>query len=574
MSTIASLAVKLTLENTSFVTKLDQSIKLIEKVSSAFVRHIPGVQAASRAYGAANQAAGGYLKTLLGLGSAAAATRSAMGGVKSFAAAGAGDRVDPGTAMKLAQAFKDVRDAVDKLWLSFGRAFARWGDLAGATETLRSVVQRLTPVFEVLGAVAGIAFRVFVLFAPVVIALAVAMKLLSGVLGIIVHVLFVRWITQLATTLILGTAMTPIALAVAAAKLVWAAAMWAVTAAFSAFGLVALPVLLPIITAIGLIVGVGYGLYKLWSWFSNAPKATDRAEEMRQIARATEEATKGVGEYIDRLREANATAGMSEQQKQMREFGKMLDEAQEKVEAAGGIFDRSAYEQQLKTQLDIAEAIKRQADEQERVRKIEDERRQAGQELVASAQRALDIYGMTANEVAIYDARAKEVLESDLASAMALHAKLDALEEEKRKREEIAKIARDAAEAQAREAKAVIDSVKTPVEQIQERLDKLQALRQAGAISEEIYGRALAAEEQKLRAGQKPEEKRGLAEQGGAVARGSQADFAALFGKNDGLQKTNNSILEETRKANAQRDKVLAAIERAKRDGPAVVEFN
>ncbi|HEY1603847.1 MAG TPA: hypothetical protein VGG64_29870 [Pirellulales bacterium] len=617
MSTIANIAVRLTADNSPFVKVMAGSVLVAERAASAVVRNNAVVKSATAGWTAANGAAGGYLKTIIGV---AGASTLVARSVKSFASAqSAGMMSNAGSAgaVTLAASYKSVTDSVDHMYASFGRGLARTANFNATAGILNSVLQKAASFFNLLGGIAGRAFNFIANYPPVFLAAVVAVKAFAAVVGILVHVLLVRLIVQTATWLVFGTAMTPITLAWAAAKLVLTAAVWACTAALGALAAIGLPIWAGIGAAIAIVAGITYGLVKAWQWLTTGSEQLSQIAQMQKVHEATQAATKGIFDYVEALEEANKTDAMSDSEKKKYEFAKMLDKAQEDVQKAGGKFDRGHWEQQLQAQLDIADAAEKRKNITEAIADLEKELAQSGMtqaekmaskiaslggtaedreragilaaqidqrqkmaemaKEIADIEREASFAGLTAIEKRVALLREAGATEEQIAAVQArlqaADAQTKAAEERKKLEEELARLQKDAAEAfmtdaekridmlkrmgatqsqidkaqadarrieGAKQAKEVVDSVRTPLENLTKRMRELRKLHSEGFISQQVFDRALRSEELKVR---KDLAGRGkTAEQGGAIVRGSQADIAARFGDRGGL-KTNEEIL-------------------------------
>ncbi len=571
MSTIANLKIGISGDNSQFLDTASKTLQAAERISVGMVKQNVAVRAIGGAWRAADVAVGGYLGTAAKVGASAGAIALAAKAIK--------DSLSDASTDKLSESFKSVREAVQGASSAFAQSFASYADLQGVATNVSNALHNLTPAFQALGAIAGAVVRPFLAMAPVFLGLVAILKSLAVVIGVVLHIAITRMIVQMITLRLLHVQMTPLTLAWAAAKLVLTAAIWAFNAAQAAALALGLPLwtalaaaALTFLAPFALIAGIGAAVYAAWSWLTKEDPAEKAAKQMEKLREATTEATKDLHKFINTINDDIETFGLSESEKKMRDFQKMLNEAKN----SGAIVNAPEWEAAVKRQIDILDSMKAQKAEQERIAELEKQRAAAGAELVAHAQRALETYGMTANQIAIYDAQAKGVASADIAAAQAIMAKVEALDAEKKQREEIAQLAKEAMKMeqdrlkqQANDAKAVIDSVKSPVEKVQETLDKLSGLRNAGAISQDVYLKALQAEEAKFRQAEK-QKPSGLADQGGAIAKGSQADIAARFKQPS--QKVDEQILDVNKQQFACQQKIQAALEKAPAD--QVVELN
>lgn len=102
------------------------------------------------------------------------------------------------------------------------------------------------------------------------------------------------------------------------------------------------------------------------------------------------------------------------------------------------------------------------------------------EDLTASLKMQGATFGMTADQVAIYKLKMEGATDAQLAAAKA-QAKLNAEQKEYA----------DAAKTAFDEGKSVTEIVMTPLEKQAAEIERLNALRQVGAITEETYGRAV-----------------------------------------------------------------------------------
>lgn len=374
MATITTLAIKVALNVAGYAAGAKLVAAGAEQMAGSVRASNATMNESAGVYDKLNASAGGYLKTILGVAGAGAMVAHA---VKAAAAA------DP--TKELSTGYERLTSAVTKAYETFGTAFARSADLNKTMDLLRGAVQSVTSVLSVLGSIAGAVFGWFVNTPPVFLAAAVALKAVAIAAVFLANVMITRLILGMATYLLLGTAMSPMTLGMAAAKLAWAAAMFVasgaagiLTAAMGLLMAVGLPVwaaiavvVLALAAAIGVVVGITYLLIQAWKAFTGPDKTADRIANMEAFAKATDDARKAVVGMQDALDKQIRQHGMSAQAKELDDFIEKLNNWQNIAAANGQDIHEAMLVWLADFQASQAIAAKQAADDEKRKARLE-----------------------------------------------------------------------------------------------------------------------------------------------------------------------------------------------------------
>lgn len=623
MATITNLAVKIGLDAAGFI----RSTQLVFAATGKMVNVVQSAHGmlkdAAAGYDKLNASAGGYLKTLFGIAGTgamvAASIRAASAAEQAQKAGGTKSVTVEDPTSTLAGGHDRLTTAVTKAYEAFGTAFARSADLNKAMELLRGAVQSVTGVLSTMGSVAGAVFGWLVNTPPLFMALAVALKVVAVAAVFLAQVLITRLIVGMVTYLLLGTAMTPMALTMAAGKLIWAAATLvasgAVTVLTGAMALliaVGFPVwaaiaviVLVLAAAIAAVVAITYGLIKAFEWFTGKDPTADRIANMEAFAKATEDARKKVDDMAAALQKSVDQHGMSDQAKQTATFVEALNELLV-VAAANGQDISDGLNEQLAAYMALQEIkAKQNADDEKReellkrektlqseLSSIVDEILDAGTSDLDQRLEKLKKMGATGSQLdwaqqaltmADETNRAAEnrrTIEQDITNLQKEASQAGMTDAEKRldnlKRlgataaqiaaAEGAQAVIAAAEAKKKQAelgKAMKEATLSPMEQYQKKMAEIQKLLAGGNIDPITAMRAADAAQKNLESG--------LATKGIADVKSPQAllkgSAEAQLAENRGRDPI-ETLNETQKKALEEAKKIRAALEAAARNAP------
>jgi hypothetical protein len=612
MSTIASLAIRLGMDNQGFLDGARKTVQMAEKIATSMVRNNAVVKAAGAAWRAADQAAHGYAKTIIGGAAAAGIAAGAVAKLKSALSASATGQ--------FAESIKGIKSALEGASNAFGTSFARWSNLREAAQKIENILINLKPAFAAAGAALGMFIRPFVAMLPVIAATAVALKGLAFVIGVALHVAITQGIVRPGTWLVLGKSMGSLSLAWAAGVKLLAAAQWIYNGALAATAKLGIPLWGAMVAgasalaaAVGLVVAVGTAMYFAWQRLSAGDPIAKQASQAQRLSEEFEEATSGARKLIDALADEAASVGLTDAQKKTKELAREL----EKLHNSGIVVDHTAMEAQLQANLRMLEVAKSRAAAKmmaamkaagatDRERQIalslqnEIERREsivALEREMAAIAKDVEMSGLSAIEQRLRGARELGATEAEIAGLRARmegvetarQAAQNRLDIEKRiaeltqeaafaglsaaerelalaeqrgaTEEQIARMkgAMDAATLAAK-AQSVIQATKNDAERMAEKVGELKTLLARGLISQEVYGRAMQqAEEMANRAQPRRGEMKLMQDRGhdvgiGAITKGSQADIAARVRQKGDANK--KGVEENTAKANVLLERI------------------
>ena len=330
MATIAPLVAKLILDNGDFLAKTAATVQTLSAVGQRVAANNPGVRMANETTSAVrrmDQAANGYLKTMLKIGSVAGLITT---GVKAaFAAdkgrAGSGD----GGPSNLATAHDRLSTSVTSAYERFGDAFSKSAGLAKILNTLANVVDNVAEGMEWLGSMLGSVVGYLSSSTPVAFALVFAFKALSVAAGVLLWVLtklairsFVIWLTGMSPLTILWK--LAVCVGVVGAKTALLAVINLVRAA-------SLRMWLAMLGPIALVAAAIYGAVKLYQSLTAPRGGNGTVQTAKQAAEAlkkTKEAAADASKEIDRMNQsidkAFRQAGMTAIEKQLDDLRELL----------------------------------------------------------------------------------------------------------------------------------------------------------------------------------------------------------------------------------------------------------
>lgn len=524
------------------------------------VKHTSTVaSAASDAIDEATSSIKGYVAAAVG---AASVTAMLANSVREYAAAQteadtvAANGVDSlGRANEvttLAESWGELTAAVSRANTIIGGAFAATANLGGALNMVKNVVVNLTGILATLAGWMGSLFNFFANGPPVFLAFAVAVKAVAVALGILAQIIITRAIVGMITYMVLGTAMTPMQLAWAAASYVAATAttvlsgaVWLLNAALAVLAAIGAPIWVVIAAAIAAVVVVAAALYALYQLLAASDPAADKEAQMKAMGEKTREATKSVHELSDALEKKIRQFNMTDKEKELEDYN---DKLQETRNLWGDAVANELLDQQSKLidQLDALEAAKKAqeaADEQrkdrnkalmdidnewysrnltdiekkvlalrkvganieqikiatEQLQQIEaqkksDEDKKSIAQSIAEIEKEAAEFGMSALEKRIAAAQAIGSQEADILRIKKAGQEIEAREAGKKKADEVAKRVTE----HAKEAAKLKETVEGPLGAYKKKLEDIKRLREVGAISGDIAMRAEAAAQKDL----------------------------------------------------------------------------
>ncbi len=368
MATATNIAARILLDTGAFST----GVAVVAQGTARIAASVTGankameasnvaVDSSTSAWERANNSAGGYLKTVLGIAGAgamvASSVKAASGAeqdqLKSIAAqhrndlGGMGGDATP--VVTLANSYEKLSRAVTRAYETFGAAFARSANLTRTMEILRSAVNNLTTFLGTLGSAIGSVVGWFLNTPPVFLAVAVALKVVVAAAIVLAHVLITRLIVAMATWLIFGAAMSPTALAIAAAKLAWAAAttivagtIWLLNAAMAVLIAIGFPiwtalavVALALAAAVAVVANVSWGLVAAWQALTEIDSGADRLARMLEFASATKDAREKVEDLEAELEKSVRQHGWTDEQKELEKYVQSLQKWQDDAASQG-----------------------------------------------------------------------------------------------------------------------------------------------------------------------------------------------------------------------------------------------
>lgn len=561
MATISTLAIKTAMHVGPIVAGAKAMAAVVNDTTTTIlpfndaVKHTSTVaNAASDAIDEATSSIKGYVAAAVG---AASVTAMLANSVREYAATQteadtvAVNGVDAlGRANEvttLAESWGQLTAAVSRANTIIGGAFAATANLGGAMNVLKNIVVNLTGILATLAGWLGSIFNFFANGPPILAAFAVAIKAVAVALGVLAQILITRAIVGMITYMVLGTAMTPMQLAWAAASYVastattiLAGAVWLLNVALGVLAAIGAPIWITIGLAIAAVVVVAAALYALYQLLAGSDPVADKEAQMKALGEKTREAVKSAHDLSEALEKKIRQFSMTDKEKEMEDYNEKLQEvrnlwgdtvANELLDAHGKLID----------QLDALEAAKKAqeaADEQrkerskalmdidnewyarnlsdiekkalalkklgatieevaratEQMQQIEDQKK-ADEDRKTLAQQIADIekqaaeFGKTDLEKRLAAAQALGASEAEILRIKKAGQEIEAREAGKKKADEVAKRVTE----HAKEAAKMKEMVDGPMGAYKKKLEDIERLRKVGAISADVATRAEAA---------------------------------------------------------------------------------
>lgn len=469
----------------------------------------------------------------------------------------------------IADAWDRFTTALDKVIVKVGETIARSSGLTAAINTMTAIVQNTAFVFNGIATVLGTVLGWMQSLGPVTVALAVAAKLVAVAIGVALHVAITRAIVGLITYLALGTAMTPMQLAWAAASMVstvatsaLTVAVWMLNAALGVLMSIGLPFWAAMAALLAVVVVAALALYAAWSYFSSPDELEQKNAELEKMGEKIKEVMGPAHDAMESLNKKIEQFGMSDMAKEAADF-------KEKLEGIRDIYGDTVadellaeYEQRL-AKLDALEkkekAVKEEKEKQanvtkalrdidnewyarnltdiekkvlalrkvganleqikiatEQLQEIEaqkkaDDNKKKLAESIADIEKQAAEYGMTETEKRIAAAKALGAQEADILRIKKAGAEIEAREAGKKKADEVAK----RVEQHTKEAQKMKELVEGPLGAYKKRMAEITELRKVGQISSDVANKAEALAAKEL--------KEGLAKEGKVTAESPKA---------------------------------------------------
>lgn len=599
MPTISTLAVRLVLQSSGFGFASSGIAAGLTKIAgTSDVANQKLTETASRAahagwaFDKASKSARNYYRAI---------GQGAIGGVSLVRAITAGakrEQADADRARKsggeapatLIESWRKLGQVVNDAFAAFGSAFNKAAGLTDFIQRFAGTIQKLTPLLQLTGYLAGGVAGFFLRVADAVIPVIVAIEAFTGVLRLLLPLLtawavnrIIFWITGFNTRIILTTVLT----------WAWTAATTAAAAAMAVLRAISGPVWI----LIGVLVTAAVAaLYAFWNvlkmivapfqWLWSSLTGTKVKIDTAQVADAADEfetARENAQRLQEQLSQQVRQFGWSEQKKQLADY---IAELKKNGDITAD--EREARIADFQQQQQTLEVLKKMS--------AEAKRRQEAAKTLADMQAEIDQMGMSEAEKRLDDLRRSGTMnEQELNQARQLlyiqERKAKWMDEQKRKAEEAADLQRKAAEAAeqaaekaakaeadrlektrrwkeelARQGQALKDSVATPLEEYRKRMAEIGRLLALGAANPVDAMRAADA------AGQTLEDALGgvasaVAESPKALLKGTaEAALAENRAKNpiERLTDVQKKQLEEARKAKAALDTINATLKAGK----------
>lgn len=240
---------------------------------------------------------------------------------------------------------------------------------------------------------------------------------------------------------------------------------------------------------------------------------------------------------VDDDRKKSITATIETLETQARTFGMNSQELEVYAQRM-----RKATEAEIALTQAAADRIKMQENFDDRVKRVAD--------VIADLQKELDEFGKTAGEIALGKALDAGATADNIEAINALNRELES-------RKELAKAIEEQQRAQERlseEGQRLFEEVQTPLERYETELGKLTELLEAGAISEQTFGRAVDALDQRTLEALKIPER----QQPRGAEKGSQEAFAAIarFQNRDAGQDAAKQQIDQIKQSNKHLAKI------------------